>query len=254
MPDTNATGSPLTMVDSEFTPSVPEPPRSVRGTFAEHLDGASTDLVRLAAMTAEAIRTASHALLAGDLGAAERVIEENSGIDALKEDLEFRVYEIFALQQPMARDLRTLIAMLRILHEIQLTAGLTVSIAKAARRLYPAELNPKVRGILEQMGTQGSIQLNVAVDAFADHDLAIASALPDMDDVMDDLQRDFFRVIFDTCPRDESGLHQAVQLALLGRFYERIADHAVLIGAWTRFMITGEFPTRAEESDTAPEV
>ena len=242
------------MVDSEFTPPVPEAPRAVRGAFAEHLEIASTDLVRLAAMTAESIRVASHALLAGDLAAAERVIAENIAVDALKEDLEFRVYEFFALQQPMARDLRALIAMLRILHEIQLTAGLTVSIAKAARRLYPGELDPKIRGILEQMGTQGAIQLNVAVDAFADHDLAIASALPDMDDVMDDLQRDFFRVIFDTCARDEFGLHQAVQLALLGRFYERIADHAVLIGAWTKFMITGEFPTRSDESDTPPPV
>jgi len=68
--------------------------------------------------------------------------------------------------------------------------------------------------------------------------------------VMDDLQKDLFRLIFATCTPDEHGLQQAVQLALLGRFYERIADHAVLIAAWTRFMITGEFPTRIEESDS----
>lgn len=242
------------MPDSEFTPPVPEPPSRARGSFAERLDEARTDLVKLASMTAEAIGASSHALLTGDLQAAERVIADDAAIDTLKENLEFRVYEMFALQQPMAGDLRMLIAMLRILQELQLTADLTVSISKAARRLYPAELAPKVRGILEQMGTQAAIQMNVAIDAFADQDLAIASALPDMDDVMDDLQKELFRVIFATCSRDETGLQQAVQLALLGRFYERMADHAVLIGAWTRFMITGEFPSRADETDTAPEV
>jgi phosphate transport system protein len=236
------------MAESEFTPPVPEPPSSTRGSFADHLDEASTDLVKLASMTTEAVGAASHALLAGDLAAAEQVVHDDASIDELKENLEFRVYEMFALQQPMARDLRTLIAMLRILHEIQLTSDLAVNISKASRRLYPSELPPKVRGLLEQMGTQAKIQMNVAVDAFADRDLAIASALPDMDDVMDDLQKDMFRLIFVTCTRDENGLQQAVQLALLGRFYERIADHAVLIAAWTRFMITGEFPTRIEES------
>lgn len=241
------------MADSSLTPPVPEPPSAAREPFTEQLDTASADLVKLASLTAEAISGATHALLAADLAAAERVIQEDRAIDEYKERLEFRVYEMFALQQPMARDLRTLIAMLRILHELQLTADLTVSIAKAARRLYPGHLTPRARGLLEQMGTQATIQMNVSIDAFADHDVAIASALPDMDDVMDDLQKDLFRAIFDTCSSDEAGLQQAVQLALLGRFYERIADHAVLIGAWTRFMVTGEFPSRAEESDSGTE-
>jgi phosphate transport system protein len=241
------------MVESEFTPPIPEPPSATRGTFGEHLDEASTDLVKLASMTTEAIGAATYALLAADLAAAERVISDDSALEKLKENLELRVYEMFALQQPMAIDLRTLIAMLRILHETELTAALAVSIAKAARRLYPGELAPKVRGVLEQMGTQAAIQMNVAVDAFADHDLAIASALPDMDDVMDDLQKDLFRLIFATCSNDEHGLQKAVQLALLGRFYERVADHAVLIAAWTRFMITGAMPTRADETGPSPE-
>jgi phosphate transport system protein len=75
-----------------------------------------------------------------------------------------------------------------------------------------------------------------------------------MDDVMDELQRDLFRLIFETCTPDERGLQQAVQLALLGRYYERIADHAVLVGAWTRFVVTGTFPSRIEQADTPPEV
>ncbi len=104
----------------------------------------------------------------------------------------------------MASDLRELLAVLRILHEIELTAGLMRNVARATRRLYPRQLPPRVRGILERMGAQASVQTHLAVDAFADNDAAIASALPDMDDVMDDLQKEMFRAIFDVGAPDES--------------------------------------------------
>ena len=95
------------------------------------------------------------------------------------------------------------------------------------------------------MGAQASVQTHLAVDAFADSDDAIASALPDMDDVMDDLQKELFRAIFagfSGGPVDEAALQMAVQLAFVGRDYERAADHAVMIGRWVAFMVTGELP------------
>ena len=229
---------------------VPEGPQGARRSFGEELDEVRGDVIKLSGLTAEAIGAATQSLLDADLSSVERIVADDARIDELKETTELRVYEIFATQQPMAVDLRTLLAVLRILQEIQLTSDLAVSIAKATRRLYPGELAPKIRGLLERMGAQATVQLNLAVDAFADNDPAMAAALPDMDDVMDDLQKDLFRQIFETCSNDEVGLQQAVQLALLGRYYERIADHAVLIGAWTRFMVTGELPTRAESQDS----
>ena len=116
------------------------------------------------------------------------------------------------------------------------------NVARATRRLYPRELPPRVRGILERMGGQASIQTHLAVDAFAESDAAVASALPDMDDVMDDLQKELFRAIFAVGAPDESALQMAVQLAFVGRDYERTADHAVMIGRWVAFMVTGELP------------
>jgi len=229
---------------------VPEGPQEVRRSFNEELESVRADVITLAGLTSEAIGATTRALLDADLAAAERVIAEDARIDALKEATEQHVYEMFATQQPMARDLRTLIAVLRILHELQLTADLAVTIAKATRRLYPGQLTPKIRGLLERMGAQATIQLNLAIDAFADLEVAIAAALPDMDDVMDDLQKEMFRAIFESSTGDEAGIQRAVQLALLGRYYERTADHAVLIGAWTKFMVTGEFPSRAEQQDS----
>ena len=158
--------------------------------------------------------------------------------------------QLFALQQPMATDLRELLAVLRILHEIELTAGLMRNVARATRRLYPRELPPRVRGIIERMGAQASVQTHLAVDAFADNDAAVASALPDMDDVMDDLQKEMFRAIFAVGAPDESALQMAVQLAFVGRDYERAADHAVMIGRWVEFMVTGELP--GADTDSLP--
>lgn len=229
---------------------VPEGPQEARRSFAEELDSVRADVITLAGLTSEAIGAATRSLLDADLAAAERVIADDTRIDALKEATEQHVYEMFATQQPMARDLRTLLAVLRILQELQLTADLAVTIAKATRRLYPGQLAPRIRGLIERMGAQATIQLNLAIDAFADLEVAIAAALPDMDDVMDDLQKELFRAIFESSTGDEAGIQRAVQLALLGRYYERTADHAVLIGAWTKFMVTGEFPSRAEQHDS----
>lgn len=236
--------------DDFLLPPTPEPHAETRRTFGEHMGEIRSDVIKLSALTSEAIGGCTEAMLDADLAGAERLIQNDARIDSFKESIEFRVYEMFATQQPMAGDLRTLLAVLRILQEIQLTADLTVTIAKATRRLYPGQLAPKVRGLVERMGAQANVQLNLAVDAFADADVETAAALPDMDDVMDDLQKDLFRAIFEATDGNEAGIQTAVQLALVGRYYERIADHAVLIGAWTRFMVTGEFPSRADQTDS----
>jgi phosphate transport system protein len=214
----------------------------VRKSFDEHMSDIRSDVIHVAALAGEMVGMATEALLDKELPLVEQVVENNRRLEGLQHDIELRTYELFATQQPMAIDLRTLLTVLRTLHELELTGDLTVSVAKAARRIYPGELPPKIRGLLERMGAQAGVQLRVAVDAFADKDQALALALPDMDDAIDDLQKQLFRAIFSACTPDEAGLQQAVQIALVGRFYERIADHAVQIGRWVNFMVTGELP------------
>ncbi|MGQ0805954.1 MAG: phosphate signaling complex protein PhoU [Actinomycetota bacterium] len=220
------------------------PESDVRKSFDEHLTELKADVIRMAAMVGESIGAGTQALLDADLGVVEQVLANDDQIDALEHDLELRAYELIATQQPMAVDLRTLLAVLRILHELELTGDLMVTVAKAARRIYPTQLPPRIRGLIERMGDQASKQWQLAVDAFADDDQSLAAALPDMDDVMDDLQKQLFRAIFETLTPDEAGLQMAVQLALIGRYYERVADHAVGIGVWTQFVVTGELPGR----------
>jgi phosphate transport system protein len=213
-----------------------------RKQYSEHLDEIRGDLIKLAARSCEQIGAATQALLDGDLAVVDQIYTTHEEIKALDTEIEQRCYQLFALQQPLASDLRTLLAVLRILHEIELTAGLMKNVARQTRRIYPRELPPRVRGIIERMGAQASVQMHLAVDAFADHDAAVASALPDMDDVMDDLQKELFRAIFAAGAPDEGALQTAVQIAFIGRDYERTADHAVTIGRWVEFMVTGRLP------------
>jgi phosphate transport system protein len=224
-----------------------------RRTFDEQLNDIRGDVVKLAIKTCEQVGAATQALLDADLSIVDQIYVVREEIEERVVQLEQRVYQLFALQQPMASDLRTLLAILRILHEIELTAGLMRNVARATRRLYPRELPPRIRGIIERMGAQASVQTRLAIDAFADEDAAVATALPDMDDVMDDLQKELFRAIFAgfAGPVDEAALQMAVQLAFVGRDYERAADHAVMIGRWVSFMVTGALPGETDASDEA---
>ena len=200
------------------------------------------DVLRLGAMASESIQAGTDAFLDADLAAVEKLVADDRLIDDLMHSIENRTYLLLAKQQPMAVDLRVLVTVLRIIHEIERTGDLMVNVAKAARRLYPYELEPKVRGIIHRMRQQAAVQLRLAVSAFSDRDPARAAALADMDDVMDELQKDLFRVIFASQADDEAAIQRAVQIALVGRYFERIADHAVNVGERVAFMVTGKLP------------
>jgi phosphate transport system protein len=222
-----------------------------RKSFQDALDELRIDVIRLAALTTEAIGAGTQAFLDADLTAAEQVIENDDDIDELTHSIEDSCYQLLARQQPMATDLRTVIAVLRIVHELERSADLMVNVAKTTRRLYPHSLDPKLRGIIQRMGEQAGTQTRVALDAFADSDPSAAFALADMDDTMDDLTKSLFRHILaggGAASDDEGNVLLAVQLALVGRHYERIADHAVTIGQRVGFMVTGEHPPPRDES------
>jgi phosphate transport system protein len=231
--------------------AVTDTANEARKSFQDALDELRIDVIRLAALTTEAIGAGTQAFLDADLAAAEQVIENDDDIDDLTHAIEDSCYQLLARQQPMATDLRTVIAVLRIVHELERSADLMVNVAKTTRRLYPHTLDPKLRGIIQRMGEQAGTQTRVAFDAFADSDPSAAFALADMDDTMDDLTKSLFRhVLAGAGPGsdDEGNVLLAVQLALVGRHYERIADHAVTIGQRVGFMVTGEHPPRRDES------
>ena len=159
------------------------------------------------------------------------------------------MYQLFALQQPMASDLRAMLAVLRILHEIELTGGLMRNVARATRRLYPGSCRRASAGSSSAWVRRPACRPTSRSTPSPTATRRIAAALPDMDDVMDDLQKELFRAIFAGFAASRPtrpSLQMAVQLAFVGRDYERAADHAVMIGRWVEFMITGQLPGDVE--------
>ena len=222
-----------------------------RKRYHEELAQLKQDTLRLAAMAAEQIGAGTQVLLDGDLAGAERLIAADQELDDLFHAIEEHAHYVLARQSPMASELRTVIAILRVVHELERCGDLMVNVAKATRRLYPYGLEPKVRGLIERMGAQASEQLRLAVVAFDDGDVVQAAAVEDMDDVMDDLTKALFRTIFSVGAPDETSLQRVVQVALVGRYYERIADHAVNISHRVHFVVTGLLTD--EGSDASPD-
>jgi phosphate transport system protein len=214
----------------------------VRRNFHHELDIVRDDVVRMAGLVEEALARATRAFLDGDLAVAEQILQGDDPIDALALTVEEHCYQLLALQQPMASDLRQLTTAIRMCAEIERSGDLVVNIMKAARRIYGTEIDPKMRGLLERMGEQVHRLFRLSIDAYVDKDVGLASALDDIDDEVDDLHVDFIQSIFETRESGELPLQVAVQLALVGRFYERIGDHAVNIGERVRYMCTGWLP------------
>jgi len=217
----------------------------LRVEFHESLDDLRDDIVRLGALTVETIGKGTAAVLDRDLHAAQRLIDGDDVIDTLAISIEESCYRLLALQQPMAGDLRFIVCALRFASELERSADLMVNICKASRRIYDVTMSPTVRSLVEDMSIEAASLTRKAIDAFADADEGMAAALDDIDDRLDELQVEFVESIFASHEAERIGLRSAVQLALIGRYYERIGDHAVNMGERVTFMVTGWLPEHA---------
>ncbi len=214
-------------------------PEEIRKSFHRELDELCTDLVRMAAMGAEAMTRATDALLEADMALAQDVIDHDDDVDVLSASIEDRCFRMLALQAPMAADLRAVAATMRINADLERAADLAVNIAKGARRIYGHQIPPRVRGIVSQMSEEAVRMTRLAIDAYVDRNGALGAALDDIDNRLDQLQADFVEAMFEAHDDNELALQPAVQLALIARYYERIGDHAVNIGERVTFMASG---------------
>jgi phosphate transport system protein len=214
----------------------------IRKNFHAEMDDIRAEIIRMAGIVTENLGRGTTAFLDGDLDLAEELILADDEVDALCIDVEERSFQLLALQQPMASDMRTIVTAIRIVPEIERSHDLVTNIVKTARRIHGTVLSPRIRGLVGQMGEEAQRLFRVAIDAYADLDASLADALDDMDDKMDALHVAFIESLLQTPAGDELALETAVQLALVGRFYERIGDHAVNIGERVHYMITGWMP------------
>ncbi|WP_130493708.1 phosphate signaling complex protein PhoU [Motilibacter rhizosphaerae] len=219
----------------------------MRDAFHEELDALSDQLVEMTGLVHSAMTRATTALLDADLGIAESVIAADERLDALHHDLEERAYDLLARQQPVATDLRIIVAALRMSADLERMGDLARHVAQVARMRYPSVAVPAdVRATLVQMGQVATRIVLKAGSIVADKDVKIALELERDDDEMDRLHRDLFTLLL--ADDWDHGIEAAIDLTLLGRYYERFADHAVAVAQRVVFLVTGEHPGTASAS------
>jgi phosphate transport system protein len=181
-----------------------------------------------------------------DLGLAEQVIGDDAKIDDARSSCEEHSYALLALQAPVATDLRTVLAAIHAAESLERMGDLALHVAKAARRRHPNPVVPEqVRPFFAEMGRVAVELAREAEQVILHRDVEKARSLEEADDEMDDLHRDLFAVIMDN--EWPHGVASAVDATLLGRFYERYADHAVSVAKRVVFVVTGRMPGYAED-------
>lgn len=218
---------------------------NVRRNFHQTLEDIRQEMIQMAALVTEGIPRATETLLAGDLREAQRIVEDDDPLDARAVDLEETCYQVLALQQPMAGDLRGIVTAIRMIAEIERSGDLVVNIAKGARRIFGTEIPARLRGRITDMGEEATRLFRIAMDSYIDQDADLAAAIDDLDDRLDGIHRDYVQEIFRAHQEGEVTIEAGIQLALIGRHYERIGDHAVNIGERVRYMVTGWLPEHA---------
>ncbi len=217
----------------------------MRLVFDEKLAGLAQLLGEMAGLAGVAMDRATQALLQADLGLAEQVISEYDQIAELSASGEEKAFALLALQAPVAGDLRTVVTGIQMIADIDRMGALALHVAKIARRRHPNHALPEeVNGYFAEMGRIAVALGAAAKEVLETRDPERALRLADEDDAMDDLHRHLFTLMMDREWRH--GVAAAVDVTLLGRFYERFADHAVEVGRRVYFLATGTVPAEPE--------
>ncbi|MDN4162523.1 phosphate signaling complex protein PhoU [Nocardioides abyssi] len=213
----------------------------MRHLFHDQLESVFSDLAGICEQVEVAVREATRALLTGDAELAEQVISGDAAIDRARDEVEESAFLLLSLQAPVAGDLRTVVAALRMVSELERMGDLSVHVAKIARLRVPGIAVPdEARPTIEQMATVAEDMVERVAQIITRRDVAAAIALGRADEEMDRLRRrSFTELLADDW---QHGVEAAVDIALLGRYYERIADHAVSVAHRVVFVVTGDHP------------
>ena len=212
----------------------------IRSVFQDELDNVSQTLFDLSVMVSDSMARATTSLMTKDLKLAEEVITSDEKIDTVQHDLDARIIDIIARQQPVASDLRALVTALRMSADLERMGDLAHHVAKLVRLRHPASAVPaELLALVEVIGeTAEKIATKTGV-VISTRDVALAAQVEKDDDVMDELHRKLISALIE--PSWPHGVETAIDLTLLGRYYERYADHAVSIARRVIFLVTGKF-------------
>jgi phosphate transport system protein len=220
----------------------------MREAYHVELEQLADHLAAMSVQVAEAMERATRALLEVDLSLAEQVISDDAKVDDARAQCEEQAYALLALQAPVATDLRTVLAAIHAAESLERMGDLALHVAKAARRRHPEPVLPEsVRPYFAEMGEVAVKLARQTELVIKTKDVEAAKTLESDDDQVDDIHRHLFTVIMDR--EWPHGVAAAVDVTLLGRFYERYADHAVSVAKRMIFVVTGKMPGYGSDDD-----
>ncbi|OXM70320.1 phosphate signaling complex protein PhoU [Amycolatopsis vastitatis] len=220
----------------------------MREAYHVELEQLADHLAAMSVQVADAMERATRALLEVDLSLAEQVISDDAKVDDARAQCEEQAYALLALQAPVATDLRTVLAAIHAAESLERMGDLALHVAKAARRRHPEPVLPdSVRPYFAEMGEVAVKLARQTEQVIHSKDVEAAKTIESEDDQVDDIHRHLFTVIMD---RDwPHGVAAAVDVTLLGRFYERYSDHAVSVAKRMIFVVTGKMPGYGSDED-----
>ena len=212
----------------------------IRSAFQDELDGVSQSLVDLCERVATSMELATQSILTRDLKLAEEVIAADVAVDDFQHDLDARIIDIVARQQPVASDLRALATALRMSADLERMGDLAHHVAKITRLRHPDSAIPAE--LVHIFTSKGAAAVKIArktAVVISTRDIEMALEIEKDDDEIDNLHREMISALI--APNWSHGVETAIDLTLLGRYYERYADHAVSVARRVYFLVTGKF-------------
>ena len=211
-------------------------PEELRLAFHKKLEEVEEKTQQLFGLVIEAVAGATEAFLSGDREAAQAVVKRDKELDRLDREVETLILQLFALQSPMAGDLRFLLSVLRVAPELERSGDLAKKIAQRATRGVATDLTPRMRGMIEQMGNVAVEMWRMSADAFANRDVDLAKQVEERDDELDELHMAMLAdLVTGTVP-----VGVALEMALVDRFFERLGDHAEKVANRVAYIVSGE--------------
>lgn len=214
----------------------------IRTNLDQRLGFIEHHLLEMAELVSVRVGTVTSAMLEGDVAAADALVAGDDDIDLLSLQVEEGCIDTLIREQPVATDLRFVVAAMHINTDVERSGDLVSNIAKAVGRLQGSHPDDHVRDLVARMSAQAQLVMRRAAEALRTRDSELAKSVDELDDVLDDLHFRYIQHVIADARRGDLDPQQAVQLALVGRFYERIGDHAENLGERVRYIIDGWLP------------
>jgi phosphate transport system protein len=222
----------------------------MRENFRQELRDLKAEVLLIGRLVVDQTADGVKALVEGDLDLAERVIAADDDIDRRTLAVEEHSLEVIATQFPVARDLRLLHSLTYISMHLERMGDLALNTAKAARRTAGRRGPQTLYDLIQAQGNLVHRVLEATLEAMDKNDLELARKLPELDEPIDHLFKQFFRELARL--QAEEDIEWASQMVLAARYLERIADNAVDIGERLQYLLTGTFEPIEHQQETKP--